>query len=426
MRNKDIKEVNVEEKLNSAFDKVTPNVLEAVISDFENESTIVRGEKIFMKKNNSRSRMIKGIAGIAAALMLASGGSLVYARNYAVASTVSLDVNPAVEIKTNSKENVLSVTAVNEDGVNIIGGMDFKGSSIEVTVNALIGSMFRNGYLTELANAVLITVEDGNTARAEELQKKLADEVNGMLQTAAFSGAVLSQTVTNDVPLRDMAEKYGITQGKAQLINELTAANPIHTSDELASLSVNELLLLKTSVQAEDKSTLTGDVSDKAYIGAERAVEIALEHAGVSAENAAVFKTEFDYEKGVFVYDIEFYSDGYEYDYDISAVDGTVVKFDKELEDDMKLFTTDLNKTVDLSENPDVTAQPVIDAETAKSTALNHAGVSADNIRDFDIELEREHGKFVYEIDFDCDGYEYEYDIDALSGEILKNEKERD
>ena len=40
--------------------------------------------------------------------------------------------------------------------------MDFSGSSLDVAVNAIIGSMLQNGYLNELANSVLISVDNND------------------------------------------------------------------------------------------------------------------------------------------------------------------------------------------------------------------------------------------------------------------------
>ena len=74
-------------------------------------------------------QVILPLVGIAAALLLMVGGvsalGLWRLENTAVAS-VSLDVNPSVEIKVNEKEKVVSVTALNEDGQQVIANMDFE------------------------------------------------------------------------------------------------------------------------------------------------------------------------------------------------------------------------------------------------------------------------------------------------------------
>ena len=59
-------------------------------------------------------------------------------------------------------------------------------------------------------------------------------------------------------------------------------------------------------------------------------------------------------------------------------------------------------------------------------TALEHAGVKAEDAYDLSVELDNEHGKAIYEAEFKSGGYEYEYEIDASTGDVLKFDKEFD
>lgn len=70
-----------------------------------------------------------------------------------------------------------------------------------------------------------------------------------------------------------------------------------------------------------------------AEISQDKAKEIALEHAKV-AENSLIFdKVEKDYEDRRLVYEVEFVTnDGMEYDYEIDASSGTIVKYDFDAE----------------------------------------------------------------------------------------------
>lgn len=67
-----------------------------------------------------------------------------------------------------------------------------------------------------------------------------------------------------------------------------------------------------------------------------------------------------------------------------------------------------------------------ITRERAIEIALNQAGAVQSEIRDLDVELDRERGKPVWEIDFEHGNLEYSFDIDAVTGEILENESEYD
>jgi hypothetical protein len=70
-----------------------------------------------------------------------------------------------------------------------------------------------------------------------------------------------------------------------------------------------------------------------ARITAEAAEDIALAHAGISREDLSYLRTEFDYDRGIAEYEIEFYHDGWEYDYEIHAETGEIRSWDKERND---------------------------------------------------------------------------------------------
>ncbi len=57
-----------------------------------------------------------------------------------------------------------------------------------------------------------------------------------------------------------------------------------------------------------------------------------MEHAGVTAEEATVYRVKADYEDGRAVYDVEFAVGATEYDYEIAQEDGAVLSYDSDVE----------------------------------------------------------------------------------------------
>ncbi len=75
---------------------------------------------------------------------------------------------------------------------------------------------------------------------------------------------------------------------------------------------------------AGNNNAATGD------IGVSRAQQIALSHAGLSANNVWGMKTEMDIDNGIRVYEVEFYQNNIEYKYEINAANGNIVKYEQD------------------------------------------------------------------------------------------------
>ena len=56
-------------------------------------------------------------------------------------------------------------------------------------------------------------------------------------------------------------------------------------------------------------------------------------HAGVDANTIYDMNTELDVENGIIVYEVEFKSGNIEYDYEIDAVTGAILRHETELDD---------------------------------------------------------------------------------------------
>ncbi len=60
---------------------------------------------------------------------------------------------------------------------------------------------------------------------------------------------------------------------------------------------------------------------------------IALAHAGLTEDQVRRLKVKLDRDDGILVYELEFLSGNYEYEYDIHAETGTILEWDKEIDD---------------------------------------------------------------------------------------------
>lgn len=67
-----------------------------------------------------------------------------------------------------------------------------------------------------------------------------------------------------------------------------------------------------------------------------------------------------------------------------------------------------------------------ITANDAKDAALSHAGLEESQVSDIDVDLDRDNGKLIYEVDFNSGNTEYDYDINAETGEVISADKSKD
>lgn len=77
-----------------------------------------------------------------------------------------------------------------------------------------------------------------------------------------------------------------------------------------------------------------------------------------------------------------------------------------------------------ITTKPQVTDPQLITEDEAKKLALEHAGLNEGAIKSYSIELDWDDYK--YEIEFFTKGIEYEYEINAITGEIIEADKDRD
>ena len=164
-----------------------------------------------------------------------------------------------------------------------------------------------------------------------------------------------------------------------------------------------------TDADSFDQTGGNTGTSTGAAITAERAKEIALSDAGLSASQVSFIRSQLDRDDGRLVYDVEFYNTATytEYDYEIDASTGAIVSSDF----DAEYYTRPSTGTT-------------ITAERAKEIALSDAGLSASQVSFIRSQLDWDDGRQIYEVEFynTATYTEYDYEIDAGTGAILSRD----
>jgi len=462
----------MENLIRTAVEHAAPDRLEQILSSCKDQMDRTgenaacesmggsgKGEIIYMNSSRNYSRenggksegsrkrrMWPAVAAVAAVLALCIGGFALFGGEKRpgiggrVDSIILLDVNPSLSLAVDTEERVVEAKALNDDAREILGGMELEGASLEVAVNAVIGSMLQKGYLGDAQNSVLISVENDDAQRGEQLQAKVSQVIEAAMsggRTDEGAGAaVLSQTVNgDDEMLQALADQYDISLGKAALIAEVTAQDPTLRFEDLAPLAINEIALITASRNiSSDTVKQTGTASDQAYIGSDEALYRACAHAGVSLSDVQNMEREFDCENGTFVYDLEFCVGATRYEYDVNAFDGSIVSHCSEHCDEHahsnhhqgnNYYGGTFGGGNAAGIEPETSAaRSYIGVEAALAAALAHAGIDESSLIEREVKLDDEDGRMIYEVEFKTISREYEYDLDAFTGEILWSKNE--
>lgn len=242
-------EYKVNQLLQEAFAQETAGDFEKTWDKVKQADVQAEPENLFAGKRKSYAkRVMGGIA--AAAACIALGFSMnVHYQNMRVDTIVGLDVNPSVEFCINGQNKVVTANALNEDAVEILEDMNLKGVDMNVAVNATIGSMVQKGYLDEIKNTVLVTVDNEDSDKAEEIKAELTADIKGILEQNNIEGKIIDVALTKTDRLKQLAQQYDISIGKAAYLLELVDEYPEFTMEELAGLTMDEIT--EKVVQAE-------------------------------------------------------------------------------------------------------------------------------------------------------------------------------
>lgn len=174
-------------------------------------------------------------------------------------------------------------------------------------------------------------------------------------------------------------------------------------------------------VEVDPSTTTTETTNDTSTQGAnngaitsEEAQTIALNHAGVDASAANFVRTDYEWDDNS--YEVEFYADNVEYDYEIDAATGDIIAYDSEIEG--------FNIGDELS--GETASAGVITEEDAKAIALKHAGLNESDVKGLRVTRDRDDGRQEYEVEFRKDMTEYDYEINAATGDIISYDIDND
>ena len=330
---------------------------------------------------------VRWIAAFATCLVLALcvGVSAPIVVGNTVAGRITMEINPGIEYTVTKNGNVRSVRFLNDDARGALEEVSLKGQSLKTAVSLTLAAYKAVGYM-EKNDTVLVSF-DKKLSGNGKLKTAISKDVRSALEVAKTVHTVVYAIETNDAETVAIAKKYGISQGKAQLVGE-AAENSDLTVDALVKLPLDELVGLQKDVDSV--------VVDTTYIGLLKAKAIALNDSG--CPNRVEFTEARLVDDGIKYpyYRLVFNDKRTQWTYSINAVNGDVIE-----KIELALF---------------------ISLEEAKTIALKDAGIGdagEEKVVFTKEELSRNQGRPCWILEFYTKDYQYHYKIDAKTGEII-------
>ena len=262
-------------------------------------------------------------------------------------------------------------------------------------------------YLTGLSAGILVmmTTACGTAQTSTQAEYISMDAARTAALTAANIDAQQAE-IQNTL----LAEKNGVAYYEVSF----AAGDKLYSYDIDAITGVvidgsgDALEAVKATAAPQESSS-----GQKAGISLEQAKQIALTAAQLSEDEVTVVKSEQDYEAGRLIYEIEFVKSingtYAEYDYEIDAATGDIIAQDYDAE----------NYKLPAGNG----AATMLTDEAARQTVLSRVpGASAQDIYEFELDLDD--GRMLYKGELVYETVKYEFELDAYSGTILEWETE--
>lgn len=275
-----------------------------------------------MKKFTNVSNYQKKLAAIAVCgALVISGVSFSMSQADASTSAALIGMGKGADIALSDaglKENqVNDLTAKyrTENGLSFYTVTFTSGSyTYEYRVNAVDGSILQADR-----NAVTQEAETGTTTESQTTTTKKITKAKAKSIALKHAGVSASKATF-------VKAKLDYEDGRRVYEIEFYSGNTEYDYEILASNGK----IISYDKDIENYKIPRKNTSSSTYIGKAKAKSIALKDAGVSASSATFTKTKLDYEDGIRVYEIEFYTNSAEYEYEINAKTGKIRDMDVE------------------------------------------------------------------------------------------------
>ncbi len=180
--------------------------------------------------------IIIGTAVVAVALVAVLTCIIIINNNKKIVTTITIDINPSIELGITKNGRVGKITALSKDGEEFARA-DCQGKKLEDYLDEMVQRTL-DLHLAETREITIILGMDGNN-------KKIEDAIQKAFERKDISANIIIPTISEEA--RKEAETHNITPAKAAYILEIIASNEALHFEDLVEISARELNEMKES-----------------------------------------------------------------------------------------------------------------------------------------------------------------------------------
>ncbi|MEY8427455.1 hypothetical protein AALA00_06995 [Lachnospiraceae bacterium 46-15] len=173
----------------------------------------------------------KGAMAVICVLLVLLAGVGGYSWIQAPAAYMSIDINPSIELVLNRFDKVISATAYNAEGEEILEALSLKGKKYTAAIDAIMESGCMKGYLTEESELVFTIAADSD--KGNELKA-------GVEYCSGHMGHA-SESIYVDKEIVSEAHDNGCSLGKYYAYLQLSQYDDSVTIDDCRDMSMSKI-----------------------------------------------------------------------------------------------------------------------------------------------------------------------------------------
>lgn len=253
----------MKDKIRTAFDTVqAEEILKEKTLAFIQENTqasIAADSKKGSAALHKKRTAMRLIPAMACLLMILGGGSWLY---FTPVASISMDINPSIEMEINRFDRVLSAEGFNNDGRELAYAVDIKHMKYTDAVDAITSSATVSSLMAD-GEIMAVTIVDDKQKRGEKIRTEIEDCVNKHECIRTGENAYCYYADSEEVA---KAHDCGLSYGKYRALQELQETDPDITADDVQNMTMKEMHQMKHGHSSDD-SHAKGSGSDESSSG---------------------------------------------------------------------------------------------------------------------------------------------------------------